>query len=152
MVIEQKLMTSRYEKLVKILGKQYVKSKVESPFDFIQIAGKGIDAGIINNFRNYFNLPGEATAHILNTSAPTMYRWISSNKKLDRNYSVKLFEVTELFLYGTEVFESQDNFFKWLSLPNTALGGMEPQELLEISGGVSKVMDVLGRIEHGVYS
>ena len=152
MIVDKKRATSRYEALIEILGKQYVQDKIESPFDFIQIAGKGIDAGIINNFRKYFNIPGEATAHLLNTSAPTMYRWISGNKKLERNYSVKLFEITELFLFGTEVFESQDNFFKWLSLPNTALGGMEPQELLEIPGGVAKVMDVLGRIEHGIYS
>lgn len=152
MTATKNLTTDRYETLVKILGEQYVQDKVESPFDFIQLASKGIDAGIINNFRSYFKLPGEATAHILNTSAPTMYRWISSSKKLDRNYSVRLFEVTELFLYGTEVFESQDNFFKWLSLPNTALGGMEPQELIEIPDGISKVKDVLGRIEHGIYS
>jgi putative toxin-antitoxin system antitoxin component (TIGR02293 family) len=55
-------------------------------------------------------------------------------------------------LYGNEVFGSQTNFFKWLELPNTALGGLEPKELLEIPNGVSKVRDLLGRIEYGVYS
>jgi putative toxin-antitoxin system antitoxin component (TIGR02293 family) len=65
---------------------------------------------------------------------------------------VKLFEITDLFLYGTDVFGSQENFFKWLQLPNAALGGMEPQELIEIPDGISKVRDILGRIEYGVYS
>jgi len=71
---------------------------------------------------------------------------------LDSVFSVKLFQVTDLFLYGSGVFGSRDNFFKWMILSNTAPGGMEPQELVIYSDGVSKVRGVLGRIEHGVYS
>ncbi len=89
---------------------------------------------------------------MLNVSAPTIYRWIKGNKDLDRNSTVKLFEIADLFLFGSEVFGNNDNFFKWLNLPNTALGGMEPAELVEIHGGVSKVRDIIGRIENGIYS
>lgn len=144
--------TPHYKKLRLILGKEYIKSRVESPFDFIHLAAAGIAAQVISNFREHFGLSLEETAAILNVSEPTIYRWIKSNKVLERNVSVKLFEVADLFLYGTAVFDSQENFFKWLRLPNTSLGGMDPYELLEIPGGVSKVRDVIGRIEHGVYS
>jgi putative toxin-antitoxin system antitoxin component (TIGR02293 family) len=152
MIKELESTTEHYEKLIEILGKKYLKAKVESPYDFIHIATRGVNANVIKNFRIYFNLPRGSTAHMLNISEPTLYRWIRANKNLDRNFSVKLFEITDLFLYGSEVFGSKDNFFKWLNLPNTALGGMEPQELVDIPGGVSKIKDVLGRIEHGVYS
>lgn len=144
--------TSRYESLTRILGKKYIKSDIESPFDFISIANKGLNANIILNFRNYFKIPRRYTADLLNVSEPTIYRWIRTNKKLDRNYSIQLFELGELFLYGSEVFEDKENFFKWLELPNVALGGLEPKELLELPGGISKVKDLLGRIEYGVYS
>ena len=129
-----------------------MKSKIESPYDFIHIASKGLNANVIRNFRIYFNIPLQTTARMLNVSEPTIYRWTRANKPLERNFSVKLFEITDLFLYGSEVFGGKENFFKWLNLPNTALGGMEPQELIEIPGGVSKVKDLIGRIEHGVYS
>ena len=151
MIKELESTTEHYKKFIKILGRQYLKAKVESPYDFIHIAKRGVNANVIKNFRIYFNLPRESTAQMLNISEPTLYRWIKANKNLDRNFSVKLFEITDLFLYGSEVFGSKENFFKWLNLPNTALGGMEPQELVEIPGGVSKIKDVLGRIEHGVY-
>ncbi len=39
-----------------------------------------------------------------------------------------------------------------MNLPNTASGGMKPQDLVVYSDGVTKVRDVIGRIEHGVYS
>ena len=141
-----------YEKLINILGRRYIKSNIESPFDFIKIANKGVNAKVIYNFRKNFDISREFTAEVLNISEPTIYRWIRANKKLDRNYSIQLFELVDLFLYGMEVFGNKINFFKWLELPNAALGGLEPKELLEVPGGISKVKDLLGRIEHGVYS
>lgn len=149
---ERKTTTRHYEQLLKILGRKYIRTKIESPFDFITIATKGISANIIVNFRNHFDIPRAYAAELLNVSEPTIYRWIRGNKKLERNYSVQIFELADLFLYGSEVFENKSNFFKWLELPNTAFGGLEPKELLEVPGGVAKVKELLGRIEYGVYS
>ena len=141
-----------FEVLKGILGKKYIKEDIESPLDFIRIATKGINANVINNFQNHFNFHRDYVAELLNISSPTVYRWVKTNKILERNYSVQLFELTFLFLIGSEVFQSQEDFFKWLNLPNIALGGMEPKALLEIPNGVSKVRELLGRIEYGVYS
>ena len=144
--------TEHYKKLSKVLGVRNVKYKIESPYDFIHIATKGINTEVIKKFKEYFKISMEDTANMLNISSPTLYRWIRSNKSLDRNHSILLLELTDLFLYGMEVFDGKDNFNKWLNLPNTALGGMEPQDLLEVPGGIAKVKDTIGRIEHGVYS
>ena len=152
MIEQAESTTEHYKELIKILGKKYVRANVESPYDFIRIAKRGVNSKIIINFHDHFKLTLRKTAHMLNISEPTIYRWTGANKQLDKNYSVKLFEITDLFLYGIEVFESQENFFKWLNLPNTALGGMEPQELIEIPGGIAKIKTILSRIEYGVYS
>lgn len=141
-----------YKKLIQILGRKYIRGTIDSPYDFIHIAAHGLDANIINNFREYFKISMTTAAQMLDISEPTLYRWTKSNKKLDRNFSVKLFEIADLFLNGIEIFGSKENFFKWLYMPNTALGGMEPNQLIEIPAGVSKVKDLLGRIEYGVYS
>ncbi len=152
MIKEYRLTTEHYKKLIDVLGRKYVTDDVESPFDFIHIAKKGINANVVKNFRTYFELPRDIIANMLNISAPTLYRWTKSNRNLERNYSIKLFEIADLFLYGIEVFENKENFFKWLNLPNTAFGGLEPLELIEMPDGVSIVRDIIGRIEHGVYS
>ncbi|TVR84806.1 MAG: DUF2384 domain-containing protein [Saprospirales bacterium] len=152
MIKKHELTTEHYKKLTGVLGRRYVKEDVESPFDFIHIAKKGINANVIKNVRVHFELTTEMMAGLLNISVPTLYRWIKSNKNLEINYSIKLFEIADLFLYGIEVFEEKETFFKWLNLPNTALGGLKPIELIELPDGVSKVRDIIGRIEHGVYS
>ncbi|GAA0878637.1 hypothetical protein GCM10009119_16050 [Algoriphagus jejuensis] len=144
--------SAHYKKLVQILGKRAMQWQIRNSFDFIAIATDGVDAQIIENFWTHFELSKAETSKLLNISEPTIYRWTKSGKKLDRNYSIQIFELTDLFLYGQEVFESQHNFFQWLEMPNMALGGFEPREILEIPGGLSKVRDLLGRIDHGVFS
>jgi putative toxin-antitoxin system antitoxin component (TIGR02293 family) len=152
MIENKEITTAHYKKLIKVLGDKYVNGVIESPFDFILFANEGIKAAVIKNFSSYFNLPRNVTAQMLDISEPTLYRWTKANKNLDRNFSVKLIEIADLFLFGEEVFGKRELFFKWLKLPNAALGGLEPEELIEIPGGVSKIKDVLGRIAYGVYS
>ncbi|MDD4578975.1 MAG: DUF2384 domain-containing protein [Anaerolineaceae bacterium] len=152
MIEEKEITTKHYKKLTEVLGKKNVPTKIESPFDFITLANKGVNVSVILNFSKYFNLTKDMVAQILDVSEPTLYRWLKANKTLDRNFSVKLFEIVDLFLYGEEVFGDRNAFFKWLNLSNQTLGGLEPKELIEIPGGVSKVKDVIGRIDYGVYS
>ncbi len=152
MISEERMPSNQYTTLKVVLGSEFLKGELSSSYDFISIATKGIKAPVIDNFRKYFHLHREAVAQYLNVSEPTVYRWIKTNKTLDRNFSVHLLELTFLFINGSEIFSSQENFFKWLALPNLALGGLEPQHLLNIPDGISKVRDLLGRIEYGVYS
>ena len=44
MISEIATTTEHYKKLVEILGSDYLKETVESPFDFIQIASRGVAA------------------------------------------------------------------------------------------------------------
>ena len=144
--------TKHFNELQAVFGEEHIHKNIESTFDFIQIATKGINANIIKNFRDYFGLSLNQTAKMLDVSEPSIYRWSKSNKKLDRNVAVKLFEISELFFFGIEVFGNKDNFYKWLDLPNIALGGIQPRELIDIPEGITKVKDLIGRIEYGIFS
>jgi putative toxin-antitoxin system antitoxin component (TIGR02293 family) len=146
------LSTEHYKKIVEVLGADYVQAVLESPYDFISAAKEGISPLVIDNFRRYFDITLKSTSEILGVSEPSIYRWTKAERPLESNVSILLLEVVDLFLYGTEVFGTKDNFFKWLALSNTAMGGMEPEELVKVPGGVSKIRDILGRIEYGVYS
>ena len=144
--------SNNYSQIVSILGEQYISHDISSPFDFITVANHGLNANVITSFRAYFNFSIDTTAQLLNVSEPTLYRWTKDNKILDSYLSVKLLELVELFIFGISVFENKKNFFSWFEMPNQALGGLEPQRLAEYPNGISKVRDLIGRIEHGVYS
>lgn len=144
--------SKRYKEISEILGDSNLQGDLDSPMDFISVACEGVAAYALNNFKDGFDLSLSQVASILSSSEPTLYRRIKSNKSLPKNDAIKLLEVTDLFLYGEGIFGSKEDFFKWMDLPNTALGGMKPMELVEVPEGVSKVFDLLGRIEYGVYS
>ena len=61
-------------------------------------------------------------------------------------------EMDRLMTKGAEVFGSPDNFKRWFAAPNIALGGMAPNEIVNLKNGLQMVMDELGRIEHGVFA
>ena len=142
----------RYAALLKVIGKRANSAKLESPFDFISLAEKGLGANAISNFQSHFGLSREDVSQMLNISSPTLYRWVKINKTLDRNSAVQLLELVDLFLMGQEVFDSHEHFTQWLNFESIALGKMKPKTLLGIPGGISKVKDELGRIEYGVFS
>jgi putative toxin-antitoxin system antitoxin component (TIGR02293 family) len=143
---------AHYARLLQILGAADFPVTIESSFDFIRIASQGIDAQAILNFQDYFGFTRDRTARLLQVSEPTIYRWVRAEKKLDKRISMQVLELVNLLLYGIEVIGNKEHFTQWLELPNMALGGMEPVQLLELPGGIEKVRQLLGRIEHGVFS
>jgi putative toxin-antitoxin system antitoxin component (TIGR02293 family) len=48
--------------------------------------------------------------------------------------------------------ESDENARAWLASPQVGLGGAIPLEMARTEEGAREVEDLLGRIEHGVYS
>jgi putative toxin-antitoxin system antitoxin component (TIGR02293 family) len=66
--------------------------------------------------------------------------------------SNRLARVAGIVLRTLELFESSEVAARWLRRPNRALGGERPLELLASDAGARAVEQVLGRIEHGVYS
>ncbi len=66
--------------------------------------------------------------------------------------SDRVLQIASLYQYGSNVFESNQSFQSWLQSPLIALGGKEPIDFMNNDTGISMVKDLLGRIEHGVYS
>ena len=51
-----------------------------------------------------------------------------------------------------EVFDSRDLAIDWLNSKNAALSGLTPLSLMDTDVGTESVLDMLGRIEHGVFA
>ncbi len=141
-----------YQDIVDMLGKDHFSFRVEEPMDFYVVADQGLAASILQNFKASFSLGLSQIATILSSSEPTLYRRIKENQSLPKQEAIKLLEATDLFMYGEEVFGNREDFFKWAELPNTALGGLRPMLVISYPEGISKVRDLLTRIEYNVYS
>jgi putative toxin-antitoxin system antitoxin component (TIGR02293 family) len=72
--------------------------------------------------------------------------------RLDLQEGERFLRLVRLYNIALEVFGSSEKAWRWLRGPNRALGGVEPLSLLDTDLGTEAVEDVLGRIEHGVFS
>lgn len=83
-------------------------------------------------------------------------RYLKSKKRndlLSTKASERLVKYYELWNYGLDVFDgNEENFKAWLKVPITQLNGKTPHEMMKNFIGMEMVKEVLGRIEYGEYS
>lgn len=77
---------------------------------------------------------------------------IKDHELLSPLVSDKALQIAVLYNLGAEIFDNKIDFREWLQSPLLALGGEKPVTFLSNDTGLTLVRDLLGRIEHGVYS
>ena len=123
-----------------------------SPVKCRAMALSGVNKSEYNNIVHViFKFTDKDFAIIAGTSARTL-----SRLKADQNIPQQAAEVTislmRAYKRATEIFGSEENAVKWLKTTNSVLGGITPVQALSSRFGAEEVMDILGRIEYGVYS
>lgn len=86
--------------------------------------------------------------HILPTSISSMQKKAVYSKET----SERIYELAKLYGLGYEVFDTKEDFKKWLLTSSKPLGGKAPFELLDSSFGFQMVENEIIRIQYNVYS
>lgn len=73
-------------------------------------------------------------------------------RRLQPAESDRLVRLARVAAQATEALGDAERAARWLHRPNRALGGVAPLVLLDTDIGAQQVEELLGRIEHGVYS
>jgi putative toxin-antitoxin system antitoxin component (TIGR02293 family) len=71
---------------------------------------------------------------------------------LQPDESERLLRLGLLFDRATQVLGGTDQAREWFKTPKKALGGQAPLDYADTEPGAREVEDLLGRIEHGVFS
>jgi putative toxin-antitoxin system antitoxin component (TIGR02293 family) len=122
-----------------------------SPARTIELVQNGLSFNELIVLQASLDLPLEALVPKLGISKATLHRRKAAGK-LDPAESDRVVRLARLFGKAVEVMESQVNARKWLMAPQVGLGGAIPLDYAETEIGAREVEDLLGRIEHGVYS
>ncbi len=117
----------------------------------IQYARQGLSMGYLLKLSQKLSLSLQEVSNILHVSLRTLQRYTAS-KKLDTDISSKLLTLTALYNHGIEVFGTEDNFNSWLKTPLLSLDNNTPLSYLDTPFGFKVVDQLVGRIEHGVFS
>lgn len=67
--------------------------------------------------------------------------------------SDRIYRIAEIYRSAVQLFEGDaESARSWLSEPARALGGIRPLQHLDTEAGAGEVRDLIGRLEHGVYT
>lgn len=90
-------------------------------------------------------------AGITNIASRTLARR-KKEGKLQLAESERVFRLGTLFDKAVEVLGDRSHARRWIKTPTKALGGKSPLEYADTEIGAREVEDLLGRLEHGVFS
>ncbi len=132
-------------------GRATLERRVESSADLSAHIRAGLPYAALESVMAKFDLRREEISSALHLPARTFARR-KLERRLSPDESDRLFRLVRIAAQAVQVLGSEERASLWLRRPNRALGGEPPIEILDTDLGTRQVEEVLGRIEHGVYS
>lgn len=126
--------------------------KVSTSADLIQQVERGFSFRSLQTFAERSRLPVPQIASILAIPERTLARRKSSGK-LSWEESERLLRLSSIFEDALELFEGDSSsVIQWLTSPQKALGEQTPLAHARTEVGAREVEELVGRLEHGVFS
>lgn len=125
--------------------------RVRNPEEMREWVREGFSFDSLESVVQRFGLKREEVSWVLDLPERTLTRR-RQEQRLRPAESDRLFRVTRIAVQAEQVLGSTDKAARWLHAENRALGGQTPLGLLDTDLGSRQVEEVLGRIEHGVFS
>lgn len=97
-------------------------------------------------------LSDQELAEVLGVSLRTLQRIPDASSLMNPQMSDRLFRLAYIVAMAEYVLEDETAAHQWLTEEQRGLGGQKPLAMIASEAGYREVENLLGRIEHGVYS
>ena len=122
-----------------------------SEVDVVELLSKGLTKSNYLKAKDFTGFSHQDMAQILSVSTKTL-ETKRGKDRLSDSASERLLKLAEVAALGKAVFTDAILFREWLHRPLRPLEGKKPADLMVNMYGLEMVRQLLGRIEHGVYS
>lgn len=126
-------------------------AKKLTPGTLIQVIDAGLPVSELEELRARLDVAMDKLAPRLGISIATMQRR-KARGRLEPGESDRVLRFARLMGQAVAVFGSEEDARQWLNAPQFGLGGAIPLDYARTEVGAREVENLLGRIEHGVYS
>jgi putative toxin-antitoxin system antitoxin component (TIGR02293 family) len=134
-----------------VLSKENSKISKLTPMEKMKLSKMGVTKKYLEKVKAKTMLDYQKLANVLSINRATLI-----NKKQEEKFSAaqseRIIGLDALYNHGLETFQDKDKLNGWLNSPNRALGGKIPYDVMDNQFGREEVLNLLGRIQWGVYS
>ncbi|WP_151893641.1 type II RES/Xre toxin-antitoxin system antitoxin [Patiriisocius marinistellae] len=143
---------SKYDRLIGVLGgSRAVGYDIQNDIDLIALTRRGLPKSVLASVCFVLGVSMEKMSGLLHISHRTLQRK-KDDEFLNAYSTEQILEIAQLISHGIQVFGTIERFKKWVHQDVRALSYKMPIDYLDTTFGIKMVRDVMGRIEHGVYS
>ncbi len=131
-----------------VIGLNSIKTEKNT---LIRSIKKGLPVSAFEKVQKELNISADKLAAAVNIASRTLAR----RKKEGRFHpdeSERVLRIASLFDRALQVLHSHIRVQIWFKSPQKGLGGKTPLEYADTEPGAREVEDLLGRLEHGVFS
>ncbi len=111
---------------------------------------RGLPGSALRQIVKAMGLSQKAIIQALGFAPRTVALRASRGQAFSPSESERLLRVIRVRKMAQEIFDSDDAVAEWMTLPDTALGGRTPLEMLATDVGTSRVENLLHAMIHGV--
>ena len=130
-----------------LLGMNY-----KNTAQLIQAIDQGFSFATLERVRRETGLPMKMLADSIGISERTLTRR-KKERRLTPTESDRLVSVSRLLSLATDLFSGdREKALRWFLAPSPALGNTSPLEMAVTVTGSREVENLIGRLEHGVFS
>ncbi|MGD9825260.1 type II RES/Xre toxin-antitoxin system antitoxin [Desulfobacter sp.] len=133
------------------MAQPLLKDQELSILQVIKALEDGLPVSRFTKIRQTLDLPDKDLAKVIRVPKSTLAARKKTGK-LSFEESERLYRVQRLLEKAINVFGAVEPARKWLKEKAFGLGDVSPLELASTEVGAREVEDLLGRIEHGVFS
>lgn len=112
----------------------------------------GLPYSELESLQKFLGLPMSRVAANVGLSRATLQRRKKNAELLTKAESDRVARLARLLAKAVEVLESKGQAREWMKTPQSGLGGAVPLDYADTDVGAREVENLLGRIEHGVFS
>ena len=119
--------------------------------ELIQNIKKGLPISAFEKIQKELDVSTDTLASTVNIASRTLARR-KKEGRFQPDESERVLRIASLFDRALQVLHNQNRVQLWFKSPQKGLGGKTPLEYADTEPGAREVEDLLGRLEHGVFS
>jgi putative toxin-antitoxin system antitoxin component (TIGR02293 family) len=126
--------------------------KVKDSIDLVKHVENGLAFTVVEALQQQMNLAAKEMARLLDIKFRTFLRRKEAGR-LQPAESDRVLRTSRLFARAKDLFDGdQEAARDWLMTPQRALGGAIPLDIAKTEVGAREVEQIIGRLEHGVFT
>ncbi|WP_159565662.1 type II RES/Xre toxin-antitoxin system antitoxin [Budvicia diplopodorum] len=114
---------------------------------------KGLPVDIIAKLNNELDVSKMYILNVAGINERSFARRKNEHGRLKPEESERVARLVRIMDSAITLFEGDKNAaVEWINTPSTALGSLSPKDMLATETGALEVSNLIGRLEHGVFS